>query len=213
MGAFQEEPMSETVQGKKNAQGRSTDVLLLKISGQRLTADQLDRLRDALGAGPAQLAVEGYAAVDTAETYVYCRLAPDAVPDALSALQERVALARPDAAVQWLRRISDLPGASRGRLAPWHYIVETDVLPQAEQDMNDWYDREHLPGLAGVPGTVRAERFRCEESSPRYHACYDLQTVETFGSPPWLAVRATAWSDRVRPSFRNTKRTMFKAIV
>ena len=29
----------------------------------------------------------------------------------------------------------------------------------------------------------------------------------------WLAVRASDWSGRVRPSFRNTRRTMFKRIL
>lgn len=60
--------------------------------------------------------------------------------------------------------------------------------------------------MAGVPGTVRAGR------SPRHHACYGLRTQETLGSPPWLAVRATDWSSRVRPAFRNTKRTMFRRV-
>ncbi|ARP84602.1 hypothetical protein CAL12_17520 [Bordetella genomosp. 8] len=188
-------------------------MLLLKLAGRRLTGAQLAALAGELGAGAADgpLAVQGYAGVDTEETYVYCRLsAQGRGPGA--ALLARARRAFPDAAAQWLRRVSDIPGASAGKAAPWHYIVETDVLPEADQDLNDWYDKEHLPGLAGVPGTVRAERFACDEGSPRYHACYDLETRETFGSPPWLAVRASAWSDRVRPSFRNTKRTMFRAI-
>jgi hypothetical protein len=209
MASLDEEPMSATQHGTLE---RSTDVLLLKIPGRRLTGGQLSALRHELGARLDGLALQGYAAVDGAQTYVYCRMLSAGAPTALAAIRARVAQSCPDAAVQWLRRLSDLPGPSHGRIAPWHYIVETDVLPEAEQDLNDWYDQEHLPGLAGVPGTVRAERFACDESSPRYHACYDLETVETFGSPPWLAVRASAWSDRVRPSFRNTKRTMFRAI-
>ncbi|AOB33774.1 hypothetical protein AKI39_15740 [Bordetella sp. H567] len=170
-------------------------------------------LRAALNPEPHGVVVEGYAAIEGAQTYVYCRLPSGDADGAAAALGERARHVRPDATIRRLRRISDLPGASQGRAAPWHYIVETDVVPEAEQDLNNWYDQEHLPGLANVPGTVRAERFACNEAAPRYHACYDLETVETFGSPPWLAVRATAWSDRVRPSFRNTLRNMFKAIV
>ena len=64
-----------------------------------------------------------------------------------------------------------------------------------------------------MPGTVRALRYECRHKGPRYLACYDLHTRETFGSPPWLAVRATDWSSRVRPSFRNTRRTMFARIL
>ena len=68
-------------------------------------------------------------------------------------------------------------------------------------------------GLAACPGTVRARRFRNPEGSPRYHSCYDLTRTETLGSPPWLAVRHTTWSDRVRPHFRNVKRTDVQAAV
>ena len=28
-----------------------------------------------------------------------------------------------------------------------------NVAPEAEEDFNAWYDEEHLPALAGVPGT------------------------------------------------------------
>jgi hypothetical protein len=114
------------------------------------------------------------------------------------------------ASVGRLDAIVDLPGASAGFPAPFHYVVETDVLPEHEADFNRWYDREHLPGLAAVPGTVRARRFRNPDGSPRYHACYDVVSPSTVGSPAWILVRATAWSQRVRPAFRNTRRTMFR---
>lgn len=53
-------------------------------------------------------------------------------------------------------------------------------------------------------------RYRDVDGHPRYLACYDLVRPEILGSPPWLAVRATPWSDRVRPTFVNTRRTMFR---
>ena len=105
--------------------------------------------------------------------------------------------------------ILDLAGAAAGRPAPVHYVVETDVLPEHEADFNDWYDQEHLAGLAAVPGTVRASRYLIDGGTPRYHACYELVSPDVFDSPEWRAVRATAWSSRVRPAFRNTRRTMF----
>lgn len=111
-----------------------------------------------------------------------------------------------------LRPVFDAAGASSGEPPRFHYVVETDVVPEHEADLNAWYDQEHMPGLAACPGSVRARRFRNPDGSPRYHACYDLARAETLGSPPWLAVRHTAWSDRVRPHFRNTKRTMFKRL-
>jgi hypothetical protein len=111
-----------------------------------------------------------------------------------------------------LQPVFDAPGASRGEAAPFHYVVETDVAAEHEADLNAWYDGEHMPGLAACPGSVRARRFRNPDGSPRYHSCYDLVRTETLASEPWLAVRRTAWSDRVRPHFRNTKRTMFRRL-
>lgn len=112
-----------------------------------------------------------------------------------------------------LRVLADLPGATAGATVARHYVVETDVAPEFEDEFNDWYQREHLPGLARVPGTVRAQRFIVAAGAPRYMACYNLASESVFGSPDWLAVRATPWSDRVRAAFRNTRRMMFRPIV
>lgn len=84
------------------------------------------------------------------------------------------------------------------------------MLEGHDDDLNAWYAQEHLPGLASVAGTVRAARYLDAAGSPRYYACYDLASPEALGSPAWLAVRGTAWSARVRPAFRNTRRTMFR---
>ena len=116
------------------------------------------------------------------------------------------------ASVSTLELLCEIRGASASEPAPFHYVVETDVLETQESDFNAWYDREHLPGLAAVPGTVRALRYRNLDDGPRYLACYDLTRPETLGSPPWLAVRGTPWSERVRPAFRNTRRTMFRRV-
>ena len=105
-----------------------------------------------------------------------------------------------------------LEGAAAGSPVGCHYVVETDVLPEHESEFNAWYDQEHLAGLAGVPGTVRAARYVRPTGSPRYYACYDLASPDVLGCDAWLAVRATAWSSRVRPLFRNTRRTMYQRV-
>ncbi len=105
--------------------------------------------------------------------------------------------------------LRDLRGASAGQQADFHYVVETDVRRENEQDFNAWYELEHLPGLASVPGTVRARRFIREVGAPRYLACYDLTTQESLTHPSWLAVRHTDWSSRIRPTFRDPVRMMF----
>ena len=115
-----------------------------------------------------------------------------------------------------LMPLLDLAGAAQGQAVPWHYIVATDVAAGHEADFNAWYDQEHLPGLVAVPGVVRAARYRVSSTvlqvglaTPAYHAAYDFAEKAAFNSPPWLAIRGTPWSGRVRPHFRNTLRTMY----
>ncbi len=111
--------------------------------------------------------------------------------------------------VSWLECRLDIPGASRGRAVSFHYVVEMDPDAGWMPEISRWYDAEHLPGLAAVEGCVRATRFVNHGHGPLSLACYDLVSRETLGSPPWLAVRSTSWSDVTRPHFMNTLRTMF----
>lgn len=159
-----------------------------------------------------------HSALESAESYIYLfSREPGAItPAVLARVAERAGTEAVFKGLEIraarLRPVFDAVGASSGETPRFHYVVETDVVPEHEADLNAWYDEEHMPGLAACPGSVRARRFRNPDGTPRYHACYDLARTETFGSPPWLAVRHTAWSDRVRPHFRNTKRTMFKRL-
>ena len=167
---------------------------------------------------PLAESVAAHAALELEETYVYLFSREFAAVNAgvLSRAAEEAAslpaLEGAKISAAKLLPVFDRPGASRTVAARFHYVVEMDVDPEHEADLNTWYDKEHMPGLAACPGTVRARRFRNPEGSPRYHSCYDLTRTETLESAPWLAVRGTAWSGRVRPNFRNLKKTMFKRL-
>lgn len=125
---------------------------------------------------------------------------------------ERVAAMLPEASRHDLTPLSRIAGADAGAGAPAHYLVWTDAAEGWWHELCDWYSNEHLPGLAKVPGAIRARRFEQHGSGPRHVACYDLASPEVLGSPPWLAVRATDWSSRVRPNFRNTRRWMCRTL-
>ena len=108
-----------------------------------------------------------------------------------------------------LSRMFDILGASSGELPAFHYVVETDPETGWAEEIARWYDNEHMPGLAAVPGCVRASRYLNHDHGPLSYACYDLVTQETLGCDAWLAVRNTDWSSQMRPHFTNTRRTMF----
>ncbi|CAP41061.1 DUF4286 family protein [Bordetella petrii] len=174
--------------------------MLIKFPEETIDAATLRALPGA-GQGSAWL----YHAADHTETYALLDTPADP-----QALRDALRARHPRAQAVALALTTDVAGQAAGQPAPWFYVVETDIKAGAEIDFDRWYEEEHLPGLAAVPGTVRARRYLAREGSPRYYACYDLASRETFGSPPWLAVRATDWSSRVRPNFINTKRTMFR---
>lgn len=191
--------------------------ILMKFPGQNLAVAQIRPalVRAALGLHAEDVTVAVYHAVDISETYAYVDLSASGHTRLSTDLQSQSQILRgslvehyPSVDVILLKNTLDVAGHSGGKVAQWHYVVETDVRAEAEDDFNAWYVTEHLPGLAAVPGTIRARRY-ISTASPKHYAAYDLETRETFGSTPWLAVRASDWSARVRPNFFNTKRTMF----
>lgn len=106
----------------------------------------------------------------------------------------------------------DAQGVSSAERPMFHYVVEMDPEAGWQDELFDWYDTEHMPGLATVPGCIHARRFLNHDHGPLSLACYDLVIDSTLGSAPWLAVRNTAWSDRVRPHFTHTRRTMMEVL-
>ena len=146
--------------------------------------------------------------------YIYCVLPETrAIDDSeLRLIEDAFGLSFPEASAvsaSRLLRVFDVPGESAGEQAVFHYVVETDAEPGWMDEIANWYDTEHMPGLAGVPGCIRASRFLNQDHSPLSYACFDLVSETTPGSPPWLAARGSDWSSRVRPHFTNTLRTMF----
>jgi len=129
----------------------------------------------------------------------------------LNELAEELGKAWPGArvAASRLTLMHDIAGASAGLPVRFHYVVEMKPEPGWGIELQCWYDQEHLPALAAVPGCVRAQRFWNNDDEQESLACYDLVSDGTTASAEWLAVRETSWSARVRPHFMKPVRTMF----
>ena len=81
-----------------------------------------------------------------------------------------------------------------------------------EDEFNDWYDLEHIPMMAGVPGMATAVRFVAAEGWPRYLAAYDLTEFAVLRSPGYRAVTGSAftpWSRRNLSAVRGWQRLTF----
>lgn len=97
--------------------------------------------------------------------------------------------------------------------APYLYIVKMDIAAGVEQDFNDWYNKEHVPGLASVPGCFRARRFLAVEGKPTYMAVYDLEHPDVPSSAAWAKARDTAWTEKIRPHMQNLERRYYQLLL
>ena len=92
-----------------------------------------------------------------------------------------------------------------------------NVVPGAEADFNDWYNMEHVPALAAVPGCLTARRFRIHravsEGNHRYLALYHLKSPEVCSSEAWKKAVETPWTHRIRPQTRDRLRIVLRRYV
>ncbi len=195
---------------------QATDCLLLQFTLEPASTDRL-------AAATAQLCTDSglqlqrLACAPDGLAYLYARLpqrtllGEEALPPLAALLGRRIPVAH-DIRVSRLQQVYTAPGRAHGETAVFHYVVETDPEAGWQAELERWYDQEHMPGLARVPGCILAQRYYNHDQGPLSLACYDLLSEQVLGSPPWLAVRGTAWSDIVRPHFTNTRRTMFRAL-
>jgi hypothetical protein len=194
----------------------STDVVLVKAAVAADALEGVEHFRDWLGAIPllADARLRCFMATTPASLYLYLELPLPALLELsdVTIVEDIFGVSFPgatDIAASRLSRVFDIPGASIGQPPKFHYVVETDPEAGWADEIARWYDTEHMPGLARVTGCVRASRFLNHDHGPASFACYDLVSTETLESQAWLAVRNTEWSERARPHFANTQRTVF----
>jgi hypothetical protein len=111
-----------------------------------------------------------------------------------------------------LSKVFESPGAASGQVPLFHYVVETTPEKGWLKELGKWYDQEHMPGLAAVPGCIHTVRMLNLDHGPKFLSCYDLVDRSVMGSHAWLEVRNTEWSSRCRPHFTKTKRNMFEVL-
>jgi hypothetical protein len=84
-------------------------------------------------------------------------------------------------------------------------VASMNIEPAVEPEFTEWYNTEHLPQLAAVPGVVSARRFRATDkgSERRFLALYDLRDASVSRSEAWAKAANTPWTERIRPHFRD----------
>ena len=102
-----------------------------------------------------------------------------------------------------------LPGNQSAPAGAGGLLVNAmNIDPAHEAEFNEWYDHEHIPGLAAVPGTLCARRFRDSKGSHRYLALYHLASPDVPLTDAWKNAATTPWTTRLRPHFRDHLRIL-----
>ena len=99
-----------------------------------------------------------------------------------------------------------LPPAAAGGLL----LNAMNIAPELEAEFNEWYDKEHIPALAAVPGVLGARRFRGTSGNRKYVALYHLTDPGVVESTEWKAARLSEWTSRLQPHFRDHLRLVLR---
>jgi hypothetical protein len=102
-----------------------------------------------------------------------------------------------------------LPPADAGGLL----LNAMNIAPELETEFNEWYDKEHIPALAAVPGVLCARRFRGRSGNRKYVALYHLATPTVVESAEWKQARQSDWTSRLQPQFRDHLRLVCRRYV
>jgi hypothetical protein len=89
-------------------------------------------------------------------------------------------------------------------------LFAMNVKPEAEADFNAWYNDEHLPALATVPGCLCARRFKASGGSHKYVALYHLTGPEVTESKAWENAVNTPWTMKIRPQTSDRLRLVLR---
>lgn len=101
--------------------------------------------------------------------------------------------------------------------APFLLIAEMDPS-EDEDDFNDWYNQEHVPMVADMPGYVRCRRYQivsdegASEPACKYLTIHEVQDLNGFLSPPAIASGATSWAQKHMSQVKGFKMTGWKLL-
>lgn len=117
-----------------------------------------------------------------------------------------------------MREVGELAGQTNPADAPWMYIVHTDIPDHIVDEYNAWYDNEHLPRCAAIPGVLRARRYASTgilggtSDGPKYLTAYEMTGPDVWESPAALQARKTPWTEKMRSLFSNTRRALYQLV-
>jgi hypothetical protein len=93
-------------------------------------------------------------------------------------------------------------------------LVGMTPAPAVETAFNAWYDTEHVPALARVPGVLCARRFlnTAGGGNPKYVALYHLTSPGVVDGAEWKAASgSTPMPEHIRPQITDRLRLVCRS--
>ena len=127
----------------------------------------------------------------------------------------------------WSRRIARLYGPNRvvnvyrkilqigddpPEPVPFIFKARMDIDPEIEDVFHEWYNHEHAPKLAAVPGCVRVRRFAAVRGTPRFAAIYDLDSAGVLDSEAWIEAREYGRTQSMRTRMSNVTKSCYERV-
>ena len=87
-------------------------------------------------------------------------------------------------------------------------LVLSEPSAALEEELNAWYDSEHVPERLAIDGFISAARFVSTDRSRRYLTLYDLDGIDVLHSEQYKAHAAgnyTPWTRRIVAKARFTR--------
>lgn len=91
-------------------------------------------------------------------------------------------------------------------------MVVVEVGPDDEDELNRWYDTEHIPEKLATPGFRSARRFRDTQHPGRYLALYELDDPALVTSPAYMAQSMSPWSEAVMATWISLDRSVWQEL-
>jgi len=89
-----------------------------------------------------------------------------------------------------------------------------DVDPPGKDDVQAWYERQHLPERLAVPGFLRGRRFAVAGEGPAFFTLYETRDSGVLSSSAYIERLndPTDWTRRSLSAFRGMIRTVYRRL-
>jgi hypothetical protein len=84
------------------------------------------------------------------------------------------------------------PESSERGMAPALQIGRMSVSETMDQEWNDWYNGEYIPGYRQVPGVIYARRYRVIDGESGYTTVYEFEHDKVSESAEWNKQRESS---------------------